>query len=92
MSHCLRWTTCHGALRGVQGLAGGDREAAVGVREMRNGAPVEFFFYHYSYHCKGSKLRNGSYLGLEIALSAARRIISVQFFSVRPSAALPMRE
>jgi hypothetical protein len=32
------------ALRGVQGLAGGDREAAVGVREMRNGAPVEFFF------------------------------------------------
>lgn len=34
-----------GALRGVQGLAGGDREAAVGVREMRNGAPVEFIFF-----------------------------------------------
>jgi hypothetical protein len=28
---------------------------------------LEFFLDHYSYHCKGPKLKNGSYLQLEIA-------------------------
>jgi hypothetical protein len=31
--------------------------------------PLEFIFLdQYSYHCIGPKLRNGSYLSLEIAL------------------------